>query len=113
MAIQTEIGHENGIVILAISGKIDSFSLDDLNAAFNTVMKKGGKKILLDMKGLRYINSKGIGSLISFLKWVEKIGGAVRLADVHSNIKETFQILGLERVLPLYDSLAEAMESFD
>ena len=64
------------------------------------------------MKDLEYINSKGLGVLISFFKWVKKVGGLVKIAEVPLNIMQVLNLLGLDGLALIYDSSSDAKESF-
>jgi anti-anti-sigma factor len=112
MALQITITEEKDIVILHLVGRIDTFSIEELNAAFEKVMKTGRKSILLVLKDLEYINSRGIGVLISFLKWVKKVGGLVKIAEVPLNIMQLLNLLGLDGLTLIYDTTSDAVESF-
>ena len=112
MALKITISEEKDITLFELAGRIDSFSIDELNSGFNKVMKTGKKNILLIMKDLEYINSKGLGVLISFFKWVKKVGGLVKIAEVPLNIMQVLSLLGLDGLALIYDSSSDAKESF-
>jgi len=112
MALQTRISEEDDIIILEFDGRIDSFTIEELNSGFDRVMKTGKKNILLIMKDLEYINSRGIGALLSFLKWVKKVGGMVKIAEVPLNIMQVLNLLGLDGLTLIYESSSDAIESF-
>ena len=82
MALRIDITEQDDVIILKINGKVDSFTHPELNNSFDLVMKKGKKNILLIMKDMNYIDSVGIGSIIRFAKWVAKIGGALKIAEM-------------------------------
>ena len=82
MALRIDITEENDVIILKIIGKVDSFTHPELNNSFDLVMKKGKKNILLIMRDMDYIDSIGIGSIIRFAKWVAKIGGTLKIAEM-------------------------------
>ena len=112
MALQITISEEKNVVILDLAGRIDSFSIDELNAGFDKVMKTGKKNILLVMRELEYINSRGIGVLISFFKWVKRVGGLVKIAEVPLNIMQVLNLLGLDGLTLIYESSSDAIGSF-
>ncbi|MFH1489235.1 MAG: LysM peptidoglycan-binding domain-containing protein [Pseudomonadota bacterium] len=112
MALKITISEEKEVVKVELNGRIDSFSIDELNSGFDTVMKTGKKNILLIMRDLEYINSRGLGALISFLKWVKKVGGLVKIAEVPINIMQVLNILGLDGLTLIYESSTDALESF-
>lgn len=111
-SVQTKIVEETYYVKLEIGGRVDSFSVDDLRYSFDQVIKKGKKNILLTMKDLNYIDSKGVGAFLSFAKWVNKINGKIKIVDMPSNIKGVFNLLSLDKMFPIYESESEAIESF-
>ena len=112
MALHLTITEEKDMVILDIAGRIDTFSIDELNDGFDKVLKTGKKNVLLIMKDLEYINSRGIGSLISFLKWVKKVGGLVKIAEVPINIMQVLNFIGLDGLTLIYESASDAKISF-
>ena len=112
MALKITISEEKDITLLALEGRIDSFSIEELNSGFNKVMKTGKKNILLIMKDLEYINSKGLGVLISFFKWVKRVGGLVKIAEVPLNIMQVLNLLGLDGLALIYESSSDAKDSF-
>ena len=112
MALQIDITEKGGVTILKIIGKVDSFTHTELNNSFDRVMKKRKKNILLIMKDMNYIDSVGIGSIIRFTKWVAKIGGALKIAEMQPNIRQVFRLLSYDQILLIYDSEAEAIRSF-
>lgn len=112
MALQVTLSEEKDIVVIQLAGRIDSFVIDDLNTGFDRAMKTGKKNILLLLKDLEYINSRGIGSLMSFFKWVKKAGGLVKIAEVPLNIMQVLNLLGLDGLTLIYESKSDAMESF-
>ena len=112
MALRIDITEENDVIILKIIGKVDSFTHPELNNSFDLVMKKGKKNILLIMKDMNYIDSIGIGSIIKFAKWVARIGGALKIAEMQSNIRQVFRLLSYDQILSIYDSASEAILSF-
>jgi len=112
MALRIDITEENDVIILKIIGKVDSFTHPELNNSFDLVMKKGKKNILLIMRDMNYIDSIGIGSIIRFAKWVAKIGGTLKIAEMQSNIRQVFRLLSYDQILSIYDSASEAIMSF-
>ena len=112
MALQIDITEADNVTILTIIGKVDSFTHPELNNSFDLVMKKGKKNILLNMKDMNYIDSVGIGSIIRFAKWVGKIGGSIKIAEMQSNIRQVFRLLSYDQILSIYDTASEAIMTF-
>jgi anti-anti-sigma factor len=104
------ITEERDVLIVALAARIDSFAIEELYEGFEQVEKTGKRNVVLMMRDLEYINSRGIATLISFFKWAKEEGRSVKLAQVPKNI---MALLGIEKLTSIYDTLPEAIESFE
>ena len=113
MALRMTITEDRDVVIVALAARIDSFAIEELYEGFQQVKKTGKRNVVLMMRDLEYINSRGIATLISFFKWAKEEGRSVKLAQVPQNIMALLTLLGIEKLTSIYDTLPEAIESFE
>ena len=113
MALRMTITEDRNVVTVALAARIDSFAIEELYEGFEQVKKTGKRNIVLMMRDLEYINSRGIATLISFFKWAKEQGRSVKLAQVPKNIMALLTLLGIEKLTSVYDTLPEAIESFE
>ncbi len=113
MALRMTITEDRDVVIVALAGRIDSFAIEELYEGFEQVKKAGRRNVVLALKDLEYINSRGIATLISFFKWAKEEDRSVKLAQVPKNIMALLTLLGIEKLTLVYDTLPEAIESFE
>ncbi len=113
MPLRMTITEDRDVVTVALAARIDSFAIEELYEGFEQVEKTGKRKIVLMMRDLDYINSRGIATLISFFKWAKEQGKSVKLAQVPKNIMQLLSLLGVEKLISVYDTLPEAIEGFD
>ena len=103
----------DGITILDLSGKIvlgeGSVTIRD---AVRDVLAKGYNKILLNLADINYIDSSGIGELVSALTAVKNAGGSLKLLQLTKKVKDLLQITKLYTVFDIYDDEAEAIASY-
>jgi anti-sigma B factor antagonist len=111
MTLRITITEEKDTVIMAPAGRIDSFSVEELQEGFEQVKETGKSNIILLLRDLEYINSRGVGAFLSFFKWIKDVGGVVRLAEVPPNIMELLNLLGLEGLAKVYPTLPRAVEN--
>ena len=111
MTLRITITEEKDTVIMAPAGRIDSFSIEELQEGFEQVKETGKSNIILLLRDLEYINSRGVGAFLSFFKWIKDVGGVVRLAEVPPNIMELLNLLGLEGLAKVYPTLPRAVEN--
>jgi anti-sigma B factor antagonist len=99
--------------ILDCSGKITLG--EGTMAVRNTVLdilKDGGKKIIVNLADVNYIDSSGIGELVRTYSTVSSGGGQLKLLSLTKKIQELLQITELLTVFQVYDSESAALASF-
>jgi len=99
--------------ILDCSGKITLG--EGAMAVRNTVLdilKDGGKKIIVNLADVNYIDSSGIGELVRTYITVSSGGGQLKLLSLTKKIQELLQITKLLTVFQVYDSESAALASF-
>ena len=80
--------------------------------AINDLMDKGNKKILLNLIDVNYIDSSGIGLLVSSLTNVRSHGGELKLVNITKRIRDLLQITKLYSLFDIKDDEATAVASF-
>ncbi len=76
------------------------------------VLKNGGKKIVLNLSEVNYIDSSGIGELVSSYTTVTNQGGKLKLLNLTKKIQELLAITKLLTVFSVYDNEQQAISSF-
>jgi len=66
------------------------------------------KKVVLDLTTLDYVDSSGIGMLVSCLTKVRKAGGDLKVAGANPRIRRIFAMTGVETMMPIFDTVAAA-----
>jgi anti-sigma B factor antagonist len=103
----------DGVTILDLSGRITlgegSVTLRD---AVHDVLAKGSKKILLNLENINYIDSSGIGELVSGFTSVRNSGGELKLLNLTKKVHDLLQITKLYTVFDIWDNEASAIGAF-
>jgi anti-sigma B factor antagonist len=104
----------NGITIVDLRGRITlgegSVTLRD---TVHDLLSKGQKKILLNLGDVNYIDSSGIGELVSAFTAAKKQDGEVRLLNLTKKVHDLLQITKLYTVFDVKDNEALAIDSFN
>ena len=74
--------------------------------------KQGHKKILMNLRGVDYVDSSGLGELVSALSSVLNNGGHLRFCDANQRVRDLLFVTHLDRVLYFSSDEAEAIEAF-
>lgn len=111
--MKTTIRKVDKLVILDLKGKITIGTGDVmLREHINKVLDQGEKNIILNMAEVTYMDSSGVGELISSYTSVTRRGGKLKLLNLTGKIKDLLHITQLITVFEIYDSEAEAVASF-
>jgi anti-anti-sigma factor len=98
--------------LICMSGRLDTNTAVEADAALKQLVASGGLQIVLNLKNLNYISSSGLRILISALRDVKKKQGDLKLACLKGPVKEIFHMAGFDRLFSLYETEEEAVESF-
>jgi anti-sigma B factor antagonist len=80
--------------------------------AIRDIAAKGGAKVLLNLSEITYIDSSGIGELVSGFTTVRNQGGVLKLMGLTKRVQDLLQITKLYTVFDVYDDEATAIRSF-
>ena len=83
-----------------------------LNNEIKDLVHECGVQLVVDMAKTRFIDSTGLGKLISLLRTVTKNQGDIKIAGLNPNILELFKVTRLHRVFEIHDSVESAVDSF-
>lgn len=100
------------VTVLGLSGKVTSDFTGQLKAKVTSVLGAGHKQIVLDLNEVTYIDSAGLGEMVSCLTTASREHGAIKLANVGKRSKDLLVMTKLIMVFDVYDTEAEAIASF-
>ena len=83
-----------------------------LRSAVRRLLEEGKHKILLNLAGVGYIDSRGIGELVSSYTTINKVGGQLKLLSLTQKLQDLLTITKLLTVFDVYDTEAEALSSY-
>lgn len=101
------------VAILDLDGEVRmGDSATALRGAIRGLVAGGKQKILLNLAGVRYIDSSGIGELIANYTTVGRGGGQLKLLNLTDKVQDLLVITKLLTVFDVYEQESEAMSSF-
>ncbi len=101
------------VMVLAVSGKIlGGPDQDEFSTEIKTLINEGHVDIVLDMEKVEYINSTGLGILISGYTTIKKNGGELRICGVRERVENLLNITHLKLLFQTYESRDKAVASF-
>lgn len=104
---------ERGRTVVEVTGEIDVYTAPKLREQLAELVDSGRHDIVVDMQGVEFLDSTGLGVLVGGLKRVKQHDGSMNLVCTQERILKIFRITGLTKVFPIHDSVAAAVASAD
>lgn len=109
MELRTEVSEIADWSIVTIYGELDVATAPSLRERLIALVGEGSTKLILDLEGVDFLDSTGLGTIISALKRVRTHGGDMRIVCTQPRIMRLFEITGLDRAVPLMPTLDAAV----
>jgi anti-sigma B factor antagonist len=109
MQLRTEVTEIAGWTVVHVYGELDVATTPDLREVLVRLVGEGSTKLVLDLDGVDFLDSTGLGTIISALKRARTHGGDLRLVCTQARIARLFEITGLDKAVPLLPSLDVAV----
>ena len=99
---------QEGCAVLSVSGEVDLATAPRLREALATVVAEGHLKVVVDLSDTEFLDSTGLGALVTGLKRIRARGGDMRVVCTSPRVCKVFEITSIDKVVPVYTSLDEA-----
>lgn len=110
MNIKTE--HSEGVAVLFIrEDRLDANNSEELKGELRRLFDGGVKDLIIDLKDIHFIDSSGLGALVSGYKSASLIHGTLRLSGLQSQVKSMFELTRLHRVFDIFPTVDDALQS--
>lgn len=111
MDFQVDIHRDGDIGVLGVRGEVDVYTAPKLKAAVVETMEGGCVRLVVDLSEVGFMDSSGLGVLVSALKRTKDAGGALRLVCGDERVLKIFRITGLSKVFAIDASRESAMSA--
>lgn len=108
MEISLTTRDQDGFSITEVSGEVDVHTAPELDQCLSEVIAAGGRKIVVDLSAVDFLDSTGLGVLVKALKQVRDEEGSVSVVATTERITKVFRITGLDSAIGVFDSVEQA-----
>jgi anti-anti-sigma factor len=98
-------GSENGNLVTRLNGKL---SLETVHTFIQTMRQEPAKHLVLDMSGVSFLDSSGVGALVSLFVSRRNTGKTLAVARLTNQSQAVMQVSGLMKLIPTYPTVEEA-----
>lgn len=110
MDLLISVRYEGEVPVIDLSGEVDAYTSARFREAMVDLIEDGAPNLIISMMKVEYIDSSGLGALVGGLKRSTEHGGKILIVCDNPQIRKVFEITGLEKVFPLFDIEAEAVQ---
>lgn len=112
MSLEIRETEREGVVILALKGRLTVGEASSLREKITEVQAKGRHQIILDLNGVDYIDSTGLGSMVICFTSVKKAGGMLKLLNLNKRNIELLLLTKLHTIFEVFSDETDAVNSF-
>jgi anti-sigma B factor antagonist len=107
--LDVTVRNQDGTAVVAVAGEIDVYTSPLLQERLVEVLRDGSSSIVLDLSAVTFLDSTGLGVLITGLKRCRSAEGDLVLVTSQPNVLKVLEITGLNDVFQVHDSVEDAL----
>ncbi|PYP13956.1 MAG: anti-sigma factor antagonist [Gemmatimonadetes bacterium] len=104
--------NKSGVVVVGVDGQLIVGNRQDLKQKVLDALDGGARKFVIDFTKTGYIDSSGLGVLVSLSKKIREQGGDLRLAGLNEDLQTLFELTKLDTLFAIAKTPAEALAAF-
>lgn len=108
MDLEVDVSEHGDFRVLAAKGEVDVFTAPKLREQMIDLVEQGHFHLIVDLSGVDFLDSTGLGVLVGGLKRVKTHDGSLRLVCSNERILKVFSITGLTSIFPIHSTIEEA-----
>ena len=110
--MKIKIDDMNGIRKLALAGRFDASTAGGFKDTFKELLREGASSYVVDFQEVDYIDSGGLGSLVSALRQTRSVEGDIKISGLSGKVRSVFEITRLHRIFEIFDDDSVAVNSY-
>lgn len=104
--------NDNDVSVIELNGRLDAGSAKSVLAGIKELVKRNRLKIILDMSGVEFIDSAGVGILLASYRAVDAKGGALKICAIQNQVESIFSLTRLSEFFEVFSDRASAEKDF-
>jgi len=103
---------EGSVMVITLSGRLDLSSGGILKEEIKSILTSGKTSVHLNLRNVEFVNSSGLGALVSIMKEIRIYRGRLTLSDLMDYVQEIFDITQLSHIFEIFTTEEEALKSY-
>lgn len=111
MNLQVSFSNKGSTLIARLTGELDHHSADYVRQKIDAeIMKSTNRHLVIDFKGVSFMDSSGIGVVLGRHKNISRMKGKTVIVGVSPQIRRVLEVSGIVRIIPVYDRFDDALK---
>ena len=106
------VSQSDSVTVVDVEGQLIVGNRQELKQKVLEELENGARKVVVDFTKTGYIDSSGLGVLVSLSKKIREQGGELRLAGLNEDLRTLFELTKLDPLFEIADSREEALRDF-
>jgi anti-sigma B factor antagonist len=107
-----QIKDASGVAVLQVEGQLVVGNRQELKDLVQAAVDQGDRRVLIDFSRTGYIDSSGLGALVSISKKIREAGGELRLSGLNEDLRSLFELTKLDTLFAIAETPKQALASF-
>lgn len=103
------LDRRDDVLFVEVDGQLVVTNRQEFKQAILDALEQGARTVIVDFSKSGYIDSSGLGALVSISKRVRDAGGDLRLAGLNDDLRTLFELTRLDALFPLFATRADAL----
>jgi anti-sigma B factor antagonist len=113
MSVPTEKIHHGDVIVVTVPfEKLDMSTVSEFKRWFAPIASRS-KRVVLDLETVLFVDSSGLGALLSALRELTAVEGDLKLCQVQRRVRVMFELVRMDRVLSLHETREDALAAFE
>lgn len=105
--------HNNILIVIPEGDSLDAKEVPEFKELLMELIdKKTLQGVVIDLQHLRFIDSSGLGSFLSALRYLHSTGGDLKLSHMNKPIRTMFELIRMHKIFEIFNTTEEALRSF-
>jgi anti-sigma B factor antagonist len=107
-----DVDRTGAVAVVAPKGELDMAVSDRLKRMLAELIEGGQPRVVMDLAGVAYIDSSGMGALVAAMKQARAAGGDLRLCGLQDDVRAIFEMTRLSKAMAIHPSRSDALASW-
>ena len=107
-----KINDIKGVKKIILTGRFDASAAAGFKESIRSLLQEGSANYVVDLHEVDYIDSGGLGSLVSALRQTRSVEGDIRVSGLSGKVRSVFELTRLHRIFEVFDDSPQAVKSY-